>query len=207
MVVATKVGRLVRPVTFAAKTRRVIVESLKSGDVKRIGGDAVKITRRLARGRSGADVQMGYPFDQGQAAMESYYDFVRRRDALLRRASRGSGSTASTCSTSTTPTTTTTRRSRARSRPRQAAERRGRRRDRRRHEPDRDARPVRTEAPFDVFLAAGRYTLLDQQALEELIPSASGAASASSSAACTTAASSPTRRRAPRSTTRRRRAT
>lgn len=26
------------------------------------------------------------------------------------------------------------------------------------------------EAPFDVFLAAGRYTLLDQQALEDLLP-------------------------------------
>jgi D-threo-aldose 1-dehydrogenase len=172
IVVATKVGRLVRPVTFAAKTRRVLVESLKSGDVKRIAGDATKITRRLARGRSGTDVQMGYPFDQGQSAMESYYDFsydgvMRSFEESLKRlrldrvdmlyihdpdhhhdeALQGAFKAL----------------------------------DQLRADRVVDAIGVgmnqtamltrfAREAPFDMFLAAGRYTLLDQQALDELLP-------------------------------------
>ena len=172
MVVATKVGRLVRPVTFAAKTRRVIVESLKSGDVKRIGSDAVKITRRLARGRSGADVQMGYPFDQGQAAMESYYDFsydgvMRSFDESLARlrldridllyihdpdhhhdeALQGAFKALDQLRSDGVVGAIGVGMNQTAMLARFAR-----------------------EAPFDVFLAAGRYTLLDQQALEELLP-------------------------------------
>ena len=172
MVVATKVGRLIRPITFAAKTRRVLVESVKSGDVRRIAGDAMKITRRVARGRSGIDVQMGYPFDQGQAAMESYYDFsydgvMRSLEESLKRlrldrvdllyihdpdhhhdqALQGAFKALDQL-----------------------------RRDRvvgaigvGMNQTAMLARFAR-EAPFDCFLAAGRYTLLDQEALDELIP-------------------------------------
>jgi len=68
MVVATKVGRLLRPFSFAGKTRRILIESLKAGDFKRIGGDAVKVTRRLARGKPDLHTPMGAPFDQGEAA-------------------------------------------------------------------------------------------------------------------------------------------
>jgi D-threo-aldose 1-dehydrogenase len=172
MVVATKVGRLLRPITFAAKTRRVLVESLKSGDLKRIAGDATKITRRLARGRSGADVQMGYPFDQGQAAMESYYDFsydgvmrsfeeslARLRldrvdmlyihdpdhdhDAALQGAFKALDKLRSDNAVGAIGVGMNQTAMLAR---------------------------FAREAPFDMFLAAGRYTLLDQEALDELIP-------------------------------------
>ena len=172
MVVATKVGRLLRPITFAAKTRRVLAESLRSGDVKRIAGDAAKITRRLARGRSGVDVQLGYPFDQGQAAMEPYYDFSY--DGVMRSFEESLG------------------------RLRidrvdmlyihdpdhhhdEALEGAFKALDRLRSDKvvgaigvgmNQTAMLARfaREAPFDCFLAAGRYTLLDQEALDELIP-------------------------------------
>ena len=41
IVVSTKVGKPLRPISFAAKTKRVLSESLRSGDVRRITGDAV----------------------------------------------------------------------------------------------------------------------------------------------------------------------
>jgi D-threo-aldose 1-dehydrogenase len=172
IVVATKVGRLLRPITFAAKTRRVLVESLRSGDVKRIGGDAVKITRRLARGRSGAEVQMGYPFDQGQAAMESYYDFsydgvMRSFEESLKRLRLDRVDMLYIHDPDHHHD--------------QALQGAFRALDKLRSDKvvgaigvgmNQTAMLVRfaREAPFDCFLAAGRYTLLDQEALDELIP-------------------------------------
>ena len=74
IVVSTKVGKPLRPITFAAKTKRVLSESLRSGDVRRIAADAVRITRRVALGRR-AGVQLGFPFDRGAASMETSIDF------------------------------------------------------------------------------------------------------------------------------------
>ncbi len=74
IVVSTKVGQPLRPISFAAKTRRVLSESLRSGDVRRITGDTVRVTRRVAMGRR-SGVQLGFPFDRGDAAMESSIDF------------------------------------------------------------------------------------------------------------------------------------
>ena len=54
--------------------------------------------------------------------------------------------------------------------PRRTAEPGRRVGDRRRHEPVRDAHPVRAEGDFDAFMLAGRYTLLDQRALDDLLP-------------------------------------
>jgi D-threo-aldose 1-dehydrogenase len=172
VVVSTKVGRLLRPITFATKTRRVLAESIRNGDVRRIAGDAVKVGRGLVRGRSGVDVQLGAPFDRGQAALEPYYDFsydgVMRsvEESLTRlrldrvdmlyihdpdhhysaaidgafRALDGLRSDGTVGAIGVGMNQT--------------------------------AMLVRfaREAPFDCLLAAGRYTLLDQDALTELIP-------------------------------------
>lgn len=171
-VVCTKVGRLVRPVTFASKTRRVIVESVRSGDVKRMVGDAVKITRRLAGGRSSLDVQLGAPFDRGHAALESYYDFsydgvLRSIDESLQRlkldhvemlyihdpdhdydaAMAGAFKALDKLRSDGTVKAIGVGMNQTQMLTRFAR-----------------------EAPFDCLLAAGRYTLLDQEALIELIP-------------------------------------
>ena len=172
MVVATKVGRLLRPITFAAKTRRVLVESLKSGDVKRIGGDAVKITRRLARGRSGVEVQMGYPFDQGQAAMESYYDFsydgvMRSFEESLKRLRLDRVDLLYIHDPDHHSRPGAPRRVQG---ARQAAKRQGRRRDRRRHEPDRDAGPVRQGGGVRRLPRRRPLHAPRPEALEELLP-------------------------------------
>ena len=74
IVVSTKVGKPLRPITFGAKTKRVLSESLRSGDVRRIAGDAVRISKRVVLGRR-AGVQLGYPFDRGDAAMETWHDY------------------------------------------------------------------------------------------------------------------------------------
>jgi D-threo-aldose 1-dehydrogenase len=172
IVVATKVGRLLRPITFAAKTRRVLVESLRSGDLKRIGGDAVKITRRLARGGSGVDVQLGAPFDRDQAALESYYDFsydgvMRSFEESLRRLRLERVDMLYIHDPDHDHDA--------------ALDGAFKALDRLRSDKvvgaigvgmNQTAMLVRfaREAPFDCFLAAGRYTLLDQEALDELIP-------------------------------------
>ena len=172
IVVATKVGRLLRPITFGAKTRRVLVESIRSGDIRRIAGDAVKVARRLARGRSGVDVQLGAPFDRDQAALEPYYDFsydgvMRSVEESLRRlkldrvemlyihdpdhhydaALQGAFKALDELRSAGTVGAVGVGMNQT-------------------------AMLVRfaREAPFDMFLAAGRYTLLDQDALHELIP-------------------------------------
>jgi len=171
-VVATKVGRLLRPITFASKTRRVVIESVRSGDIRRMAGDAVKITRRLARGRSSLDVQLGAPFDRGPAAMEPYYDFsydgvmrsveeslIRLRldhvemlyihdpdhhhDAALEGAFKALDKLRSDGTVGAIGVGMNQTQMLAR---------------------------FAREAPFDCLLAAGRYTLLDQEALIELIP-------------------------------------
>lgn len=171
-VVSTKVGRLVRPITFASKTRRVIVESVRSGDVRRMVGDAVKITRRLARGRSSLDVQLGAPFDHGQAALESYYDFsydgvMRSVDESLRRLKLDHVEMLYIHDPDQDYEAALTGAFKAL--------------DKLRSDGTVGAIGVgmnqtqmltrfAREAPFDCLLAAGRYTLLDQEALIELIP-------------------------------------
>lgn len=172
IVVATKVGRLVRPISFAAKTRRVLVESIRSGDIQRLTGDAIKVARRLVRGGSGVDVQLGAPFDRDQAAMESYYDFsydgvMRSVEDSLRRlrldrvdmlyihdpdhhfgqAIDGAFKALDRLRTDRTVGAIGVGMNQT-------------------------AMLVRfaREAPVDCLLAAGRYTLLDQDALVELIP-------------------------------------
>lgn len=172
IVVATKVGRLLRPVSFAAKTRRVLAESIRSGDVRRIAGDAAKVIRRLAPGGASVHVQLGEPFDRGQSALESHFDFSY--DGVMRSVDE----------------------SLARLRLERvdmlyihdpdhdhdaALEGAFKALDRLRadgtvraigvgmNQTEMLARFAR-EAPFDCLLAAGRYTLLDQSALDELIP-------------------------------------
>jgi D-threo-aldose 1-dehydrogenase len=172
IVLATKVGRLVRPITFGAKTKRVLVESLKSGDVRRIAGDAYKITRRLARGSSGLDVQMGAPFDRGQAAMESYYDFSY--DGVMRSVDESLGRLKVDRVDLLYIHDPDHHHDEALAGAFKAL-------DKLRSDKvvgaigvgmNQTAMLVRfaREAPFDVFLAAGRYTLLDQEALDELLP-------------------------------------
>lgn len=171
IVLATKVGRLLRPFTFAAKTKRVLVESLRSGDVKRIAGDAIKIGRRLVRGRS-ADVQLGAPFDRGQEALEHYYDFsydgvMRSVEESLRRLKVDRVDMLYVHDPDHHHD--------------EAIEGAYKALDKLRSEKSVGAIGVgmnqtqmlvrfAREAPFDCFLAAGRYTLLDQEALAELIP-------------------------------------
>jgi D-threo-aldose 1-dehydrogenase len=172
MVVATKVGRLLRPITFAAKTRRVLVESIRSGDVRRIAGDAFKIGRRLTHGRSGIDVQLGAPFDQGQAALEPYYEFsydgvMRSVEESLRRLHLERVDMLYIHDPDHHHDAALDGAYKALDRLRSAgtvgAIGVGM---------NQTAMLVRfaREAPFDCFLAAGRYTLLDQDALTELIP-------------------------------------
>lgn len=57
------------------------------------------------------------------------------------------------------------------------------------------------DTDVDVVLCAGRHTLLDQSALDDLLPAAAAAAGASSSAGCSTPDSSPTPAPAPPTTT------
>jgi D-threo-aldose 1-dehydrogenase len=172
IVVATKVGRLLRPITFTAKTRRVLAESLRSGDIRRISGDAAKVARRIVSRGDRLDVHLGAPFDQGEAALEPYYDFsydgvMRSVDESLARlridrvdllyihdpdhhhdaALAGAFKALDVL----------------RSDGRVAAIGVGM---------NQTQMLVRfaNEAPFDCFLVAGRYTLLDQEALDSLIP-------------------------------------
>ncbi len=172
IVIATKVGRLIRPISFAAKTRRVMAESIRTGDVRRVVGDGLKIARRLVRGRRGIDVQLGAPFDRGQAALESYYDFsydgvmrsvesslarlrlervdmlfIHDPDTQYRAAMDGAYRAIDELRRNGTV----------------AAIGVGM------NQTAMLARFAR-EAPFDCLLVAGRYTLLDQDALTELIP-------------------------------------
>lgn len=172
IVVTTKVGRLLRPITFAAKTRRVLAESIRSGDVRRIAGDAFKITRRLARGRSGVDVQLGAPFDRGQAALESHYDFsfdgvMRSVEESLRRLRLDRVDVLYIHDPDQAHDAALDGAFKALDRLRS----------------DRTVGAIGVgmnqtamlvrfarEAQFDCLLAAGRYTLLDQEALSELIP-------------------------------------
>jgi D-threo-aldose 1-dehydrogenase len=172
IIVSTKVGRLLRPVTFATKTRRVMAESIRSGDVRRLAGDAVKVVRRLARGSSGVDVQLGAPFDRDQAALEPYYDFSY--DGVMR---------------SVDESLTRLRLDRVDMlyihdpdhHFSAAMDGAFRALDRLRADQTVGAIGVgmnqttmlvkfAREAPFDCLLAAGRYTLLDQEALDALIP-------------------------------------
>jgi D-threo-aldose 1-dehydrogenase len=166
------VGRLLRPISFATKTRRVLTESIRSRDIRRITNDAVRIARRLTRGGSAHDVQLGAPFDRGQAALVSHFDFSY--DGVMRSVEESLG------------------------RLRldrvdmlyihdpdhhhdEAIEGAYKAVDRLRSDGtvraigvgmNQTAMLVRfaREAPFDCFLVAGRYTLIDQEALDELIP-------------------------------------
>jgi D-threo-aldose 1-dehydrogenase len=172
IVVATKVGRLLRPVSFASKTRQVLTESIRSGDVKRIWNDAVRITRRLARGGSSHDVQLGAPFDRGQAAMVSYFDFsydgvMRSVEESLKRLQLDRVDMLYIHDPDHDYDAALTGAFKAL--------------DRLRGDGTVKAIGVgmnqtqmlvrfAREAAFDCFLVAGRYTLLDQEALVELIP-------------------------------------
>jgi D-threo-aldose 1-dehydrogenase len=172
IVVSTKVGRLLRPITFATKTRRVLAESIRSGDVRRLAGDAAKVVRRLARGSSGVDVQLGAPFDRGQAALEPYYDFsydgvMRSVEESLKRLRLDRVDMLYIHDPDHHYSA--------------AIDGAFRALDRLRADGtvgaigvgmNQTAMLVRfaREAPFDCLLAAGRYTLLDQEALVELIP-------------------------------------
>jgi len=172
MVVATKVGRLLRPFTFAGKTRRILIESLKSGDFKRIGGDAVKVTRRLARGKPDLHTPMGAPFDQGEAALEAYFDFSY--DGVMRSFEDSLGRLKLDRVDMLYIHDPDHHHDEALQGAFKAL-------DKLRSEKVVQAIGVgmnhtapltqfAKEAPFDMFLVAGRYTLLDQEALAELLP-------------------------------------
>ena len=150
----------------------MLVESIRSGDVRRIAGDAIKVGRRLARGRSGVDVQLGAPFDRDQAALEPYYDFsydgvMRSVEESLRRLRLDRVELLYIHDPDHHHD--------------EAIDGAYKALDRLRSDGtvgaigvgmNQTAMLVRfaREAPFDMFLAAGRYTLLDQEALSELIP-------------------------------------
>lgn len=172
IVVATKVGRLLRPITFAAKTRRVLAESIRTRDVRRIGGDAAKVIRRLAPGGAKVHVQLGEPFDRGQSALESHFDFsydgvMRSIDESLARLRLDRVDMLYIHDPDHDHDAALAGAFRALDRLRS----------------DGTVRAIGVgmnhaemlvrfarEAPFDCLLAAGRYTLLDQSALDELIP-------------------------------------
>jgi D-threo-aldose 1-dehydrogenase len=172
IVVATKVGRLLRPISFASKTRRVLTDSVRTRDVRRIVGDAAKITRRLARRGNAIDVQLGAPFDRGQAALEPYHDFsydgvLRSVDESLARLKLDRVDLLYIHDPDHDHDAALAGAFKALDRLRSdgtvAAIGVGM---------NQTAMLVRfaREAPFDCFLAAGRYTLLDQEALDALIP-------------------------------------
>lgn len=172
LIVATKVGRLLRPLTFASKTRRILAESIRTGDVRRIAGDSVKVARRLARGRPDINTQLGAPFDRGEMALEPYFDFsydgvMRSVEASLARLRLDRVDMLYIHDPDHDHDA--------------ALEGAYKALDRLRGDRtigavgvgmNHTAMLVRfaREATFDCFLAAGRYTLLDQEALAELIP-------------------------------------
>ena len=75
VVVATKVGRLLRRTTTAFKVRRVLVQAARSGPggIRLVAHNAAGVIRRATR--RDHTYPLGWPFDRGESAMEPYFDF------------------------------------------------------------------------------------------------------------------------------------
>ena len=171
IVVSTKAGKPLRPITFAAKSRQVLAESIRNGDVRRVAGHAIKITRRLAHRRAGG-VRLGDRFDRGYPAFELYEDFsydgvMRSIEASLARLRLDRVDILYIHEPDDHHD--------------EALDGAFKALDRLRSEGavqavgvgmNQTAMLVRfaNEAPFDCFLVGGRYTLLDHEALRELFP-------------------------------------
>jgi D-threo-aldose 1-dehydrogenase len=173
VVVATKVGRLLRRVSSAAKLRSTLVDARHRGwrkGVPRLGRNAMRGVKRALRLPTTA--RLGYPLERGADALDSVFDFtydgtLRSIEESLQRLQLDRVDLVLV------------------------------------HDPDdhidealtgcwpalrrlREEKVVSAvgvgsnavapllrladEADFDAFLVAGRYTLLDMQALPELLP-------------------------------------
>lgn len=172
VVVSTKVGRLLRRTSTAGKVVRVLRQAASSGPggVRLIAHNALGVVRRAA-GRDHT-FPLGYPFERGEAALEPYFDFsydgvmrsvagslerlgVDRIDMLLihdpddhhQAALEGAYRALDELRSGGTVGAVGVGM----------------------NHPEPLARFAR-EASFDCFLLAGKYTLLDQSGLDELLP-------------------------------------
>ena len=80
LVIATKVGRLLARASTARKVVRVVRQAVRTGDYRLIWHNALGVTRRLA-GRDHT-FPLGYPFEGSERALEPYFDFSY--DAAMR---------------------------------------------------------------------------------------------------------------------------
>jgi D-threo-aldose 1-dehydrogenase len=80
VVVATKVGRLLARSSTGGKVARIVKEAVRTRDPGLIWRNGVGVVRRLA-GRDDA-FPLGYPFESAEQALEPYFDFSY--DAAMR---------------------------------------------------------------------------------------------------------------------------
>ncbi|MGH2602674.1 MAG: aldo/keto reductase, partial [Dehalococcoidia bacterium] len=90
-VVSTKVGRLLRPMSAAAKTAHILREavSLKGEGIKLVTEKVRRVAQRLTKGTA-SGVRLGYPFDQGTGSLVEVWDFsydgaMRSLESSLKR--------------------------------------------------------------------------------------------------------------------------
>lgn len=91
IVLATKVGRLIRPVSFVSKVGHVLRQapSRRRNGIKLVGSKAWRVVRRATFGNS-SDIRLGTPFDRGNRALGEVFDFsydgvMRSFEESLRR--------------------------------------------------------------------------------------------------------------------------
>ncbi len=80
VVIATKVGRLLTRVSTAARITRVVRQAARTRDYRLVWHNALGVTRRMT-GRDHT-FPLGYPFEGAERAYESYFDFSY--DAAMR---------------------------------------------------------------------------------------------------------------------------
>ena len=73
VVIATKVGRLLARASTARKVARVVRQAARTRDYRLIWHNALGVTRRMT-GRDHT-FPLGYPFEEAERAYESYFDF------------------------------------------------------------------------------------------------------------------------------------
>jgi len=172
-VVSTKVGRLLKPMSAAGKTAHILREavSLKGEGIKLVAEKARRVAQRLTKGRA-SGIRLGYPFDQGTGSLVEIWDFsyegtMRSLESSLKRLKLDRVDIVMIHDPDHHYGEALSGAYRALERLRRegtvAAIGVGMR------QPAMLARFAR-EADFDCFLLAGRYTLLDQSALAELLP-------------------------------------
>jgi D-threo-aldose 1-dehydrogenase len=175
LVISTKVGRLLRTVSTARKVANVLKQSVTGPErgPALIGRHAVRLTRRLI-GKDQA-YGLGFPFDRGdERALEAYFDFsydgvLRSHELSLKRlgVDRVEMLYIHDPHRHYDQALTGAFRALDELRSEGSVKAIGVGMD----DPAMMARFAR-DADFDVFLIAGRYTMLNQAALAELLPTA-----------------------------------